>query len=150
MTKKITDTLAHLRAKIENVRVTDEVANDPVALKALAELEGRISAVEMTSAQLDQSPSWEKYEVARQSLHELYVAAGQIIEVGATAATRRGGYKGAATTNINRAMSSDTRRSIKADFDRLRASGMAKEIAYMKLARHYKLSDRTIRRAIKP
>jgi hypothetical protein len=143
--ENITAALAALRLAIENARVAQDVANDPVALRALTELEARVSAVEATNAQLVQNPTWEQLEIARQALHEVYVAAGRIQVVAATAPQRHGGYESAAAKKSDSAISSI---AIKAHFERLRASGMQKEIAYQTIARKERVSPRTIRRAV--
>src|SRR5258705_3426530 len=97
---------------------------------------------------LERELTIDEYAAAREAMNALARALGDAQAVAASAGTRRGGYKGAATTNASRALSAEQREKIKDDFEKALADGTAKEIIYSQLARRHRVSDRTIRRAV--
>ena len=140
--------LAELRARLREARIANDVASDRAALRALGELEARIDAIARDLERLERDPTPHAYAAARQVLSEAYRAVGDLQAVTASAGTRRGGYKGSATTNAARSLSIDQRGKIQSAFEKAIASGMAKETAYRQLARGHRVSDRTIRRVV--
>jgi hypothetical protein len=145
---KIAAALESIRSAVANARAAQDVTNDRAALTAIDEIEARTNEIAQAIERLESELTIKEYSAVTEQVNAMYRAIGNLQAVGATAGTRRGGYKGAATTNQVRAISIDKREQIKRDFERARTSGTAKEIIYQQLARRYKVSDRTIRRAV--
>lgn len=145
---KISAALATVRCAVAKAKTADDVVNDHAALRVLAEIEARIDETAQAIERQENEVTADNYAATWLAINSMYRTMGDLQAVAASAGTRRGGYKGAAATNAIRALSAEQRDKIKGDFERARTDGTGKEIVYRQLARRYKVSDRTIRRAV--
>jgi hypothetical protein len=144
----IADALTTILAAIAAAKTAEDVTSDKVALAVLTDIENRIAAIQAASRELEQNVTLDHYAALQEQLNAAFRALGNLQAVAATAGTRRGGYKGSTTTNASRSLSDDQRARINSDFQRARADGLSKEHSYAQVARHHRLSGRTIRRVV--
>lgn len=146
--KNLAAAVATIRTALENAKIAPDVINDPIALKALDEITVRANNLASAIERLERDMTLAESYAVSSEISALYRSLGDLQAIAATAPARRGGYKGAAATNAARALSSQKRQQIRDDFDSARRAGSPKEEIYAQLARRYKVSDRTIRRAV--